>query len=198
MVADRYHLDRFGRAVLFRGVFRKKVNEKRKARVLQGSLPGSSILKVDTLNQLYCIGSYLSGQLVFISSDGFLRDASGFHGEPLERRILDHSVQSMISFLGETQNLTVVFFLDTQADSSRSVLEAITPALKGGSVKMEVVESDRVDAILSEGKGFIPATSDSTIIDRSENAVFDLARHVLEKEFSAKIPDIPEILSLID
>ena len=197
LVADRYHLDRAGRAVLFRGVFREGANEKRQARVLPGPPAGKALVKVDVLNQLYAIGSYLSGQLVFIASDGLLRDASGYHGELLEARVLQRAVQLMLSFLEGNPALEVELYLDSQADSVVSVRQAIQAAIRKVGNTIVIVESDKVDALLSSGRGFILASSDSTIIDRTENPVFDLAHYVLTHDFSAKIPEIAGILAEI-
>jgi hypothetical protein len=194
LVADRHHLDQGGRAVLYRGVFREEVNIRRGANLLKGQPPANSILKVDALNQLYTLVSYFSGQLVFIASDGLLRDASGFHGAPVKGPVLDLSVRTMFSYFEERKDLSVELFLDEQADSRASMRDALLKANAVLHQAVRVTESDQVDAILSTGHGFVVATSDSTISDRSPNPVFDLARHVLEADFSAKIPRISEIL----
>jgi hypothetical protein len=194
LVADRYQLDRTGRAVLFRGVFKQEVNMNRKAKLLQGLPEQGSVVKVDVLNQLYALGSYFSGQLVFVASDGFLRDASGFHGAALPGNILERAITGLHAFFESRRDLRIEVLLDVQADA----YSAVHQALEGFSDFVVITGSEGVDAILSAGDAFIPATSDSAIIDRTGNPVFDLARFILEEKFSAKIPDIAEILSQID
>ena len=198
LVADRHHLDRAGRAVLFRGVFREEENRRRKAKHCPVFPAGPSTLKVDALNQLYSIGSYLSGQLVFIASDGYLRDASGFHGEPMKGKVLVQCAASMHAVLHERKDLVVELFLDVQADSYGAARKALEHAFAGLEGRVRMTGSDKVDAALATATGCVVATSDTTVIDRAGSPVLDLARHVLEAKFSAKIPEIAGILPQFD
>ena len=191
LVADRYQLDRAGRAVLFRGVFKKDVNAIRRSKLLHKLPQQGSVVKVDALNQLYTIGSYLGGQLVFIASDGLLRDASGFHGAAFPEKILEQATKNLFTLLQSLPGLRVEFLVDAQADSYIGVSQA----LKEYTDILNIIESESVDALLYGRGEFIPATSDSAIIDRTDNPVIDLARIVLEENFKVKIPDIAEILS---
>ncbi len=195
LVADRYHLDRAGRAVLFRGVFREEQNRMRNGKAMQGDPAGNAHVMVDALNQLYSIASYLSGQLVFIASDGFLRDASGFHGEPLQPGILERSVHALCSIFQGPRELTAEFLLDARADALNTVRDAMVKAVRPLAGRVKVIESDSVDAALSNAKDCILATSDSTIIDRTDCPVFDLARQVLQDGYLAKIPAVAQLLA---
>jgi hypothetical protein len=195
LISDTYKLDRHGRAILYRGVFKKEVVIKRRAKLLTGDPPEKALLKVDVLNQFYSIVSYLSGQVVFIASDGLLRDASGYHGEIPERRIADRAIQEMVLFIESRRDLRVELFLDRQVDACAPVGAALEAEIANRFPQVKIVRSDRVDAELSSDEGFLLATSDSAIVDRTLNRVFDLARKILERKFSGKIPDIGEILS---
>jgi len=198
LVADRYHLDRTGRTVLFRGVYRDEVNKRRRAGIMSDPPSEGSLLKVDALNQLYTVASYLMGRLVFVSSDGLLRDASGFLGEPLPRKIMQQAVQQMHSELADLPDLQVQFFLDTQADSFESLREELINFFPDGKGSFKLIDSERVDALLVAGNDFVLATSDSVIIDRTSCPVLDLARRVLVRGFSANFPEISVLLSEID
>jgi len=198
LIADTYKLDRHGRAVLYRGVFKKEAVIKRRAKIWTGDPPKNAILKVDALNQFYSIASYLSGQVVFIASDGLLRDASGYHGEIPDGKIVHRAILELALFIEGRSDLQVELFLDRQVDACVPVSAAIIAEFANRFPQVKIVESDTVDAELSSGEGFLVATSDSTIVDRTLNPVFDLARYILERNFSGKIPDIAEILSEIE
>lgn len=198
LVADRYHLDNRGRALLFRGVFKKEVNGRHRKKVLPGEPPPGSLLRVDVLNQLYTLVSYLSGKLVYVASDGMLRDVSGFFGKPVEGKVLRQSVQHLFAFLLEKQFSKVTFYLDAQASAASSVNKELNRACLASGPDLEIVESEEVDALLTSEEGCLLATSDTTIIGRCKCTIYDLARQVLEQHFSGKIPQIAEVLSEIE
>ena len=75
MVGDRYQLRSAERSMLYRGVCSRDESLNRKNKKL-AALPENAVLHIDGYNVIRTIGSYLSGKQVFISVDGFLRDAA--------------------------------------------------------------------------------------------------------------------------
>jgi len=195
LVADRYHLDKNESAVLYRGVFTKEESTIRYSRVMSGTPDVKSTLKVDTFNQVYNIISYLEGRLVYIAGDGLLKDASEIHGGPVNSKSLHQALSLMKSFFETISDISVEFYLDQQMNNAPRVKEYLENIFNNSLVDFRIVESDHVDACLAKKGNFILATSDSKIIDRTENTIYDLSRAVLENKFSIKIPDIRLLLS---
>ena len=78
LVSDKYKLSGEERSMLFRGVALEPLIMKRKSKIIKNPDPDADYM-IDGYNVIRTIGSYLIGNLVFVSMDGFLRDASEIH-----------------------------------------------------------------------------------------------------------------------
>lgn len=194
LVADRYQLNTNERGVLFRGVLLKEEAINRSQKMI-GSLPRGNIdIKVDLLNQVYTVGSYIEGKLVFIAMDGVLRDASEKHGKLLKEESLARVLEQVVDFFDPFPGYSVDLLLDDKPDISGPLENLLQVKLHKTNVSFQLIRTDAVDAMLSSEDQSIVATSDATIIDRTNASVFDLARAILNKNFHPEIPDLHFVL----
>jgi hypothetical protein len=194
LVGDRYKLSGTERNMLFRGISTQKSSADRRKK--QGSVSGlpAQKLLVDTANQLLTIASYLNGNAVFISTDGFLRDASGIHGKALQIPLLQRSIDLVLSYFRLHRTKHHVFFVDVQMQKMKAIMPVIHEMAMQHGLSFEVIISGSVDQLLeSAGEGLV-CTSDSEIIEKTSQPVFDLARHTLTHFFSPEFSDLREIL----
>ena len=92
IVGDRYQLSGTERSMLYRGIQRTEDCENRKMKICAG-LTQNVDLFIDGYNVIRTIGSYLLGLTVFISMDGYLRDASEMHRATLKKSILEQTLK---------------------------------------------------------------------------------------------------------
>lgn len=186
LVGDRHRLGRDERMALFRGVTgTAKSLERRKK--LAGS-PASDELHIDGYNALFTILNYRQGRMVFVSSDGFLRDAGGAHGRIGDRRLFLDLMGDFVEFLASRGLRGMWFYLDSpvshSAEHAVGLRKAIAAAgLAGGC---ELYES--ADFGLKSASPPCAATSDSAIIDALSCPIYDAARDFLYAKYR---PDFP-------
>jgi len=190
LVGDRYKLSGSERSILYRGVAPIAFSESRKNKLGLLSELSETELHIDGLNQLLTIASYLNGSVVFISTDGFLRDASEIHGEAFRVKFLEKACFILFHYLKEFSSIHFVFYLDEKVNQSKSIAFKMKTFATNVNLKIDFVISDKVDQQLKNvSKGNI-ATSDSQIIDKAKVPVIDLARSLLEKKFSPYFIDL--------
>lgn len=190
LVGDRHKLNRSERSMLYRGISMETENNSRSKKLVQAERLSEKVLLVDGLNQILTIASYLNGNIVYISSDGLLRDASEIHGKAFRTELLSKSVE-LIDKYCKTLNLKqLVFYLDQQVNK----LEKIRNLLVKKIPASQIIISDQVDKALVNSKSGIIATSDSQVIDKSKLKVFDFSFHTLKFHFN---PNFPDLYSLI-
>jgi len=194
MVGDRYALSRTERNILYRGVAGTSESEFRKAKRIAANALFHQILYVDALNQLYTLAAYLNGNAVFISTDGFLRDAAAVHGSGSLNKHLNKSLQLILSFLKNTDVADAVFYIDEKVNQSREIAGSLEQISTSHRLSYQSMISQKVDQDLRIVKDGIIATADSQIIEKATVPVFDLARHVLEYHFSPDFPDLNLLL----
>ena len=78
LVGDHYRLSAVQRSILYRGIQSSSESRRRTAKRVDDV--DSAKLCVDGFNILYTIANYLYGRPLFISTDGWLRDAGEVHG----------------------------------------------------------------------------------------------------------------------
>jgi len=193
LVGDRYELSGVERSILYRGVTTQKEVVRRKSK-LTNLVNQISELHIDTFNQILTIGSYLNGNIVFISEDGLLRDASEIHGKAFANKLLERSIELIFSFFSEKQIEKSMFYIDRQVGAHQTVAEMIIRYSIKYKTGSEVFFSETVDKDISKINTGVIATSDSEIIDRSTVPVFDLARNVLSFHFKPEFIRLNQIL----
>lgn len=187
LVGDRYRLDKSERMILFRGVHDSATSLQNNKRLLK-NLPEGADLSVDGYNILFTIINYLRGAPVFVSTDGFVRDAGGAHGRISDETQFQATIGVIASELRALKPLHVEFFLDAPVSGSYCHAELIRVAMQSACLSSHVEVIKSADQSLITSASAILATSDSAILTRAGKPVFDLAHHVLESHYGAKLP----------
>ncbi len=196
LVATRYSLSAAERSMLYRGVSPSAEAKKRKAKkTTSEKSSNNATIHVDTLNVLLTIHTYLAGKPVFISSDGFLRDASEAHGNK-DLPHLERSVTLLISFLDKKETGKCIFYLDEKADNSPAVKNSLEPFLSSAGYNSEIITNNMTDRMIEQARDGVIATSDSTIIDRSPLPVVDLPEETLRYHFDPVFISLQDIFYL--
>lgn len=192
LICDRYQLDAVERMMLFRGISLPETAQSRVAK-LCGLPPAGGFFHVDYYNQCLIIVSYLSGNRVFISCDGVLRDASGFHGKKIPEHLFLRSVDLVFKTLESFRPAGIVFYADSQVTRAEQ-LASVAGKLSGhASVNCRMLVTDKADAELTSAAEGIICTADSAIIDRVQLPVFDLAKYILEHTYNPVFQDLRNI-----
>jgi hypothetical protein len=184
IIGDRYLLTGIERTILFRGVSMKKKSVERKLKVVKEILRQN--IHIDGYNVLITIGSYLNGNMVFISKDGFLRDASEAHGKILRSDLIERSLDLMLDYLKQNKPTSVNLYFDAPVSNSKSFSDFVNQKIEEFEIdgKSEVVDSP--DFVLKSKLEGICCTSDSEIIDSAQVKIFDLAKNTLVAKFKPK------------
>ena len=193
LVSDRYALSGEERSMLFRGVVMASLVEKREKKTIRKPEPGSNYI-VDGYNVIRTVGSYLSGNFVFIAMDGFLRDASEIHKKAVGEELVYRSLDLILETLSRFESAGVHFFLDMPVSKSGELASFIDNRLSdfGLTGGAETVHSP--DHYLKEARDGIVCTSDSVIVDECRLPVFDLAQQTLQMHFSPDFMDVSAVV----
>ncbi len=190
LVGDRYKLSGIERTMLYRGITSCEKSSGRIKKKSEESSIAENQVNIDSLNQLLTITSYLNGSLVFISNDGFLRDASEIHGKMFRTGLLEKAVEMILQYANTLDLHKLIFFIDKQVTKHELVSNTINKIALQYNLSFEIKISDSVDHILKETETGIIATSDSQIIDKSKVKIFDLARNTLKYFFNPNFIDL--------
>ncbi|MCD4684144.1 MAG: DUF434 domain-containing protein [Bacteroidales bacterium] len=194
LVGDRYKLSGTERSMLYRGVSTKEENKLRSEKLIPEELVKDQDLYVDGFNQILTIASYLNGNVVFISSDGFLRDASEIHGKIFRSELLSRSIELILIYCDSLNIDQLVFYIDQQVNNHEKLKNNLSSPSSGHNSDIEIILSDKVDKRLKEVSTGIIATSDSQIIEKTDLKIFDLACQTLKFHFHPKFFDINSLL----
>ncbi|MFP4470187.1 MAG: DUF434 domain-containing protein [Bacteroidales bacterium] len=189
LVSDRYGLNGRERSMLYRGIFAPRKAAARKSKIIANLKETSGPLLIDGFNVLVIVASYLQGLPVFLSNDGFVRDAAKGRGDTGASPRLPEAAGLLGDFLEKESRLNPVVYLDQQVPQH--------PVVAGRFYDIQAVEiriSEKVDRDLISHTHGVICTSDSGIIHRSPLPVFDLAREILEHNFALKIMDLQNLM----
>lgn len=193
LVGDRYKLSRVERSMLYRGISVQSQNTSRRGKLLKELSAGSNLV-VDAFNQILTIASYLNGNVIFISSDGFLRDASEIHGKIFRSELLARSIELILRYCDSLNLNQLVFYIDQQVSNHEKVKHNLLNISSNYTIDCEIILSDEVDKKLKELLTGVIATSDSQIIEKSNLKIFDLAFHALRFHFNPKFFDLNNLV----
>jgi hypothetical protein len=191
LIATRYSLAAAERSVLFRGI---ASNEKSILRGKKLSIDNikNEKLHIDLLNVLLTVHAYLIGSIVFISTDGFLRDAEETRGK--QRLVhFDRSITLINQYLESEGTGAVFFYVDSKPDISEKVSKAREILLKDLLPESNLILEETSDHILEKKENGLVCTSDSIIIERCKVPVIDLPFRILTKNFSPEFFDITSL-----
>jgi hypothetical protein len=190
LVSTRYSLSATERSILYRGVSPSADAKKRKEKKLNPKkLKDAEKIHIDTLNVLFTIHAYLAGQTVYISTDGYVRDAAEVHGNSGMSH-MTRSVELLMVFLDSMEMKECIFYIDKKADSTIQILKALNTELISYSFDFEIIVSNETDQMIENASSGIAATSDSTIINRVKVPVIDLPHEILKHSFDPSLVSI--------
>jgi len=181
VVGDRYQLDSPQRSMLYRGISPRETARLRRARIA-ASVAGAEVT-VDCYNVLYTVTNYLYGRPLFICDDGFLRDSGEMHRE--KPATLERAVALMFRWMRSELPAALALYLDSPVSRSGELALELRRRLAEAHVAGTAEAVRSPDHLLKECRVGLIATSDSSVIDRAQVQVADLARKIIESSFEA-------------
>jgi hypothetical protein len=191
LVGDRYQLHAVERSILYRGIVPESLCETRLAK-LTNALAEGEMVGIDGYNVVRTVGSYLLGKTVFISSDGFVRDAAEMHRAILKGKPLNQSIQLLLKFLQDRKVGFTTIYLDEPISKSGELAARLNESMPGLGLSGEAKPVHSPDHHLKKVNVGVICTADSIIIDECKVPVFDLARAILEENYSPDWIDLQE------
>jgi len=193
LVGDRYKLSGDQRTVLYRGISSKKYSDERKLR-LTAALSNKTLI-IDGYNVLFTILNYRLGKLVFISTDGILRDAGSLHGKIRNEDIFRECITLLFSYLITRKPAYLSIFLDSPVSHSAKHKDIIDKTLNDYSLSgcCKLVKSP--DFEIKQNSAGVICTSDTAIINKTKNNIADLPRAVLEHNFGCTFFEMSSIIN---
>lgn len=192
LVGDRYSLNGIERNILYRGVFKKNVVVEREKKLINRI--ENCRLYIDWYNEFYTVANYLLGKALFISNDAFLRDSGATHGNLKNEEIIDRTLDLIFTLFCDLNGVELFFFIDKPVSFSGKMAEIIKKQVSGNGLKGEIMVAKSPDYELKKQEVGVISSFDSVIIDNSKLNFFDLARNVLELEFSPNFLKLKQLV----
>ncbi|MCX8180609.1 MAG: DUF434 domain-containing protein [Thermofilaceae archaeon] len=193
LVTARWNLNKLERLALYRGVFDSATSKKRAAKILRSS---PDRLTVDGFNVLSTISSALIGDTLLFATDGFVRDLAAAIRKVEVSRGLISPLVLMLSFLSHLRVREVIIVFDAQVSRSGELVKIVNSLLPSYIPLGEAFTSKQADnSLLSLGKHYTLATSDSVLIDRA-SSVFDLGGELCWQISGEKIINLRQLVEL--
>lgn len=190
LIGNRYALSGTERTMLYRGITTDENCRNRKNKIALVKGVKGNPLFVDGYNVMITIGNYLNGNTVFISNDNFLRDAAEMHGKIFRKVLMDKVLDLLLEDLKYLKISNCVIYFDKPVSRSGELASKVSDTMIKTGIPGHAQTADSPDYMLKQAtEGFI-ATSDSSIIDKSPLKTFDLARHVISRNFRPSFPDL--------
>jgi hypothetical protein len=178
-VGNRFQLGRTERDILLRMAFaRADAQRRRKKMVRAGQLSGRRLI-VDGYNVTITLESAMSGRLIVLADDGFVRDVSRIFRSFRPTDQTRQAWQLIFSFLRRYPPSQTLVFLDKPFSKSGELASRIRRWMKDSGLAGDC----RAAAINERQMGHmagIKASADTVIIDESD-MVFDLAGHIIRR-----------------
>lgn len=193
MVATRYSLNHFERSMLYRGITTRATAEKRMKKLITIAQLNHQTLHLDLFNVLFTIAAYLRAFPVYLASDGLVRDASESHGKGDWEVHLEKAFELIVDHLAETGVQKVIIYVDNLMIFGLAIREKLEDFAKSTNPVIEIITDPSPDHLVRGAKKGVIATSDSTIIDKSNLAVFDLPAFILRKSFHKELINLADM-----
>jgi hypothetical protein len=193
LIGDRHLLNKTQRTLLNRGIIKTKDAINRYKKLASGIK--DSVVYIDTYNVLFILSNYLLGRLVFISTDGFIRDAGEAYGKLHREKIFQKSIEHLMDYLGMVIPSETIFYIDNPVAYSGDLAEQLRESLKNKNLKGNAFTVNNPDKELMTKTEGIIATSDSEVMNETICRICDLPAMVLNSRFQLQLMDLREILS---
>lgn len=193
LVGDRYRLNGDQRTILYRGVTSNEKADRRRKR-LSSDIAGKYLV-IDGYNVLFTLLNYRLGRIIFISNDHIVRDAGSLHGRIKDEILFRESVDLLFGYFKHNRPAMLHFYIDSPVSQSFYHKQIIDEKIlhAGLTGTCEIVKSSD-QHIKKETEGII-ITSDSVIIDKTDNQIVDLSHLILKSRFKVVLFDLNEILN---
>jgi hypothetical protein len=192
MTGDRHRLSRDQRSVLYRGISSGPVSAARNARLI---MPSDHMkLVVDGYNVLFSILNYRLGRMVFISTDGILRDAGSLHGKLRDDALFQECIEDLFQTIAPMDPVSVELFLDAPVTSSSRHHQMIVQKLAAFGLPGTCTLGRSADQEIRTLNTGILASSDTGLIGTTTIPLVDLARLVLENRYGAEFLRLQKLL----
>lgn len=192
IVGDRYKLTGGQRTMLLRGVFSASQNNQHRARLYREIK--NQELHIDAYNVLFTILNYRMGRLVFLSSDGFCRDAGSLFGKIRRQEQFSEALNLLIGFLKSAMPGFLVFYYDSPVSFSREHKYLTEKFCDENELDASVMLIKSADAAIKTNKSGIVCTSDSAIIDAVQCPVTDLPFGILNHFYKPLLLDLQNFI----
>jgi hypothetical protein len=182
MVGNRFGLSADQRNILYRGIQPEGVAAHRRGLFLPVPEIQGTAVAVDGYNVLLTVTAALYGRPVFLSLDGWVRDAGGHPGDSRARKdnIHQRARQMITDVLAHSGAAKVLFFLDGPVAGSRDEASRWKELFARFGVPGEIRVVRRPDEVLVSQPSVV-ATADGEIIDGRSDPVTDLAGEVVDR-----------------
>ena len=188
LVCDKYRLNQAQRTALYRGIHHPSRARARKQRL--ASVEKHVPLIIDLCNAVYTVANYLLGRAIFISNDGFLRDAGEAYKNGAADRVVEKALVEILMMLPSHSLAQPILHVDESRAIDTLSEQGIRKACDNAGIECCIVFSRSADSELKKAKTGLVATSDSEILDACMNSrgVFftDLPFQVLKGRYRAK------------
>jgi len=195
LIGDRYALSTVERSLLYRGISSTEESRRRAAKIADPDKLKGSELHIDGYNVLITIGSYLNGNLVFISTDKLLRDASEIHGKAFRNELFNKAILLIFSYLQINTPTSVNFYFDKPVSHSGSLCERIKILLEHYGMAGNATTLASPDHFLKTIDTGLIASSDSSIIDRSKTQIIDMSMVIIQFHYKKEFLDVAKLLA---
>ncbi len=178
-IGDHYQLSARERDILLRSAFPAATVKERRRRVVQACDLSKERVIIDGYNVTITIESALSGRLIILADDGFVRDVSRIFRSFMATEQTRVAWSHILRFLKEREPGMIEVVLDRPMSKSAELAARITRWMKECRIPGLCTLSSTGEKELAGQKG-IKASADTVIIDHSDR-VFDLAGHIIRR-----------------
>ena len=133
--------------------------------------------------------------MVFIANDSFLRDAGEVYGKPNDEPVFERALEICLKFLKKSNPSRVEFLLDSPISHSAELAGKIRGLIASVGLEGDARIDKNPDALLIKQNRGIVASSDSDILDNTEQPIIDLAHLILIDNFELQLPDLGSMLA---
>jgi hypothetical protein len=180
LVGNRYQLTTDDRHLLHRGVFSDADSMLRRKRKVPIKEIKNKNLAIDGYNVIITIEAALSGRLLILGDDGFIRDISGLSGGFKKSEKTEEALQFVFDLIKKTQPNQTLFLFDAPISKSGKLAQEVRDQMRKENLSGDAMAVRVPEKILIGFPGVV-ATSDTAIIDQSKE-VADLAGYIVTQQ----------------
>ena len=197
LVGDRHRLQATARNALYRSIVPTALAAARLRRLVHADYVRGKILVVDAHNISLTVLNYRLGHPVFLCTDGLTRDAGGAKRRVNRWSQFQSALADVAACLADLGCREPRCYFDAPfSGSATHAVELRSAAERHGlEIASSVVDHADQAVIAAARETGVVASSDSDVVDRSAQSIFDLARAVIERRYRAVIPSVASLFT---